>query len=178
MKWKAAESAESMQTVIESFVDKGVIIKQPDTVALLANMLYWILRRDLRKRIDILAALCHPFTSLHILSPEEYVATRNAGCTFPEGFGPPASQWETVMFPTWIAKHAPGKGLGGFAGEDILKSQMPSACIVRCSSRCSVASPLTNGSQEGAIYRSIQLHASGLWESFRWHCCRIAEPLV
>ena len=131
LKQKAAQSPESMLAVIESVVDEGVTIKQPDTVASLANLLYWMLHRDLRQRIDILTALCHPFTSLRILSPEDYEATRNAGYIFPGGLGPPGSPWEKVTFPTWIAKHVPGKGLGGFAGEGIPRGSTK-PCALYC----------------------------------------------
>ena len=50
LKQKAAQSPESMLAVIESVVHKGVAIKQPDTIALLANFHYWMSRRELRER--------------------------------------------------------------------------------------------------------------------------------
>jgi len=124
---RAAESPKAMQTVLEGFVKTGVAIKQPDTVASLANFLYWMLRTDVKNRIDMMTALCHPFISLRILSPADYMATRNDGYLFPGGLGPPKSPWAQYMFPSWIVKHIAGKGLGAVAGDSIPRGNGPVA---------------------------------------------------
>ena len=115
IKKEAVKSPQAMQQALERFVKKGVTIKQQETVRSFANLLYWMLRADIKKRIDIMAALCHPFTSLRILSTEEYVATMGTGYHFPVGCGPQGSPWENVTFPAWDVRNVVGKGLGCFA---------------------------------------------------------------
>ena len=128
LKEEAVKSPKAMQRVLESFVNTGVIIKQKETVESLANLLHWMLHPEIDRRIDIMTALCHPFTSLRILSTEEYEATRGTGYIIPGGYGPAGSPWEQVEFPAWNVKHVPGKGLGCFAVEPIRKdSKKPAA---------------------------------------------------
>ena len=127
MKREAVQSPAHVQKAMESFVNDGVDIKQPDTVTLLADMLYGMLRLDVEKRMSTEEALSHSFTSLRILTPEDYAASRNGGIIFPGGSGPVGSPWKKIVFQTWIVKHVPGMGLGGFAAADIPLSNDPIA---------------------------------------------------
>lgn len=119
MKLAAALSPEAMQRAIESSVKHGATVKQPDTVANLSNLLYWMLQPEIARRKGIQDALCHPFVSMPVLPPTVYQATRNGGYLFPAGRGPEGSPWAGMEIPGWIVKNISGKGLGAFPAERI-----------------------------------------------------------
>jgi len=129
MRLAAAKSPAAMQSALESAVMAGVGVKQPDTVASLSNLLYFLLRTDIADRVSTQEALCHPFVSLPVIPPAVYQATRDGGYLFPGGRGPPGSPWADIELPAWNLKHVSGKGLGAFAANRIERSDATPAAL-------------------------------------------------
>ena len=110
----AASSQANMLATMKKYVEPGVAIKQPETLALWSNLV-WNLMRE-KDRISEDKALLHPALSLRILSQQHYEAVRtDDGIHFPERLGPKGSPMEGLLFPAWNVKLTLSKGLGAFS---------------------------------------------------------------
>ena len=110
----AASSAANMLATMKKYVEPGVVIKQPETLALWSNLVWNLMKEE--DRISEDKALLHPALSLRILSQQHYEAVRTGdGILFSERLGPVGSPMEDLRFPAWKVKLTKSKGLGAFS---------------------------------------------------------------
>ena len=109
-----ASSAANMLAIMEKSVEPGVIIKQPEPLALWSN-LFWNLMKE-ADRISEYKALLYPAMSLRILSQQGYEAVRGRGSIlFAELLGPVGSPMKHMRSYAWKVRPTESEGLEPFS---------------------------------------------------------------
>ena len=123
----AAASQEAMLNCMMQQVNDGVEIKQPETAALFANLIFNLMNPVIAKRVSDTAACLHPALTHLIFTKEVQDAVQRGGYLIPGRRGPPGSKYEDQECPPWLLKpDGPNGswGTGAFATKPIRAGQL------------------------------------------------------
>ena len=118
----AAQSQADMLSFMARHVREGVEIKQPETAAWFANLIWNLTKQDLEKRKTDEQALKHPALTHIIFTKDVLDAVQGDGYLIPGRNGPAGSGLEHLTSKAWLLKpDGPNGswGTGAFAAQDI-----------------------------------------------------------
>jgi hypothetical protein len=123
----AAQSQADMLSFMARHVREGVEIKQPETAAWFANLIWNLTKQDLEKRKTDEQALKHPALTHIIFTKDVLDAVQGDGYLIPGRNGPAGSGLEHLTSKAWLLKpDGPNGswGTGAFAAQDIRKDEL------------------------------------------------------
>jgi len=119
---EAAASPEAMLNCMTRQLKEGVTVKQPKLAALFANLIFNMVRKDVKERASDRRASLHPALTRLVFSEEVQKAVDGAGYLIPGRRGFPGTKFEGQESSAWLIKPdgpSGSWGAGGFAARNI-----------------------------------------------------------
>jgi hypothetical protein len=128
----ARKSPEGMLEVMVSRLKPGVELQQPDTAALIANLLWNLMRKD--GRLTEKECRLHPAVTNLVLTKQESDAVKGDGLLIGGKMGPDGTKWAKMMLPLWRlhVEYGPDNccwGIGARADQDLKDGEFASLYV-------------------------------------------------